>query len=388
MIDRIKNLPAARHAWRLIDKVQEGLAPTILRQRTFSVAALAIIGAIIYWGLVASDRYASEAVVVIERTNMAAGVTMDIGTLISGVAGGNRSDQLQLRAHLLSIDMLNNLDAKLNLREHYSNTGRDLLSRMWGRDRDQELFHEHFLSRTSVELDEYSGVLLIKAQAYDAKMAKAIADLLVAEGEHYMNELGHAMARDQVSFLEKQVAEMGEKTLQARQELLAFQNKKGMLSPQAMAEALQGTINRLEAQATELKARRASLLGYLSPEAPGIVDLNLQIQATERQIAEEQARLTSPKGKTLNIAVEEFQRLELAAKFAQDVYQTALVALEKGRIEALRTLKKVSVLQAPSLPQYPREPRRIYNIVVFIIAALILAGILHMLAAIIRDHLD
>jgi len=49
------------------------------------------------------------------------------------------------------------------------------------------------------------------------------------------------------------------------------------------------------------------------------------------------------------------------AGFAEDVYKTALVALENGRIEATRTLKKVSVLQRPTVPQYPLEPRRIYK---------------------------
>lgn len=388
MMNRMKELPGARHAWRLLDRIQAILAPAILRQRTFAVAMAAIAGAVLYWGLVASDRYVSEGAIVIESTNMAAGAAMDIGNLLTGAVGGHRQDQLLLRAHLLSIDMANKLDAQLDLRGHYSNPERDPLSRMWGKDRVQEIFHEHYLSRTSIELDEYSGVLRIRVQAYDATMAKAIADMLVVEGERYMNELGHAMARDQVEFLEKQVAEMSEKALLARRELLVYQNEKGMLSPQVTAEALQGTINQLKTKAIELKTQRASLLGYLNPQAPGVVDLNLQINAIERQIAEEQARLTSPQGKTLNVSVEEYQRLEYAATFAENVYKTALAALERGRLEALRTLKKVSVIQSPSLPQDSREPRRIYNIVVFILAAMFLAGIVHLLAAIIRDHLD
>jgi capsular polysaccharide transport system permease protein len=203
-----------------------------------------------------------------------------------------------------------------------------------------------------------------------------------------MNELGHRRAREQVAFLEKQVAEMSGKALQTRQELLVFQNQKGMLSPQSLAETLLTTVNRLEAQLTDLKARRSSLLGYLSPSAPGVVEIDMQINGIEKQLQLEQSRLTSPKGQTLNRTVEEYQRLEMTAKFAEDVYKTALVALEKGRIEALRTLKKVSVLQSPTLPQYPLEPRRLYNIAVFIIMALILAGIVHLLAAIIRDHRD
>jgi capsular polysaccharide transport system permease protein len=119
-----------------------------------------------------------------------------------------------------------------------------------------------------------------------------------------------------------------------------------------------------------------------------VIDINLQIQAIEKQLLQEQERLTSPKGKTLNVAVEEYQRLEMAAKFSEDVYKTALVALERGRVEALRTLKKVAILQSPSLPDYPLEPRRIYNIIVFSLVALLLAGIVHLLAAIIRDHRD
>jgi len=387
MIDRISNLPATQKARRLMDSLHNALTPALLRRRTFRVAAVAVLGAILYWGLIASDRYVSEARIVIQRTDMLVSSTMDLGSLLTGASGGNRTDQLMLRAHLQSVDMLNKLDQRLGLRKHYSDSGRDPISRM-ASDAELEYFHQHYLARTSVELDEYSGILIVKAQAYDAVMAKAIADALVEEGERYMNELGHAMARDQVEFLQKQVADMGDKALQSRQALLAFQNQKGMLSPQAMAESLQATINRLEAQATDLKARRAALLGYLTPEAAGVVELNLQIAAIEKQIAEEQGRLTSTKGNPLNTAVEEYQRLEMAAKFAEDTYKTALVALEKGRLEALRTLKKVSVLQTPTLPQYPLEPRRLYNIIVFVLAALILAGIIQLLAAIIRDHQD
>jgi capsular polysaccharide transport system permease protein len=78
----------------------------------------------------------------------------------------------------------------------------------------------------------------------------------------------------------------------------------------------------------------------------------------------------------------------MAAMFAQDVYKTALTALEKGRIEATRNLKMVTIVQNPTLPQYPLEPRRIYNIVVFALSVLVLAGIVQLLAAIIRDHQD
>lgn len=388
MINRIKKLPVADNARRVLETVQRWLSPALLRRRTFGVAAIAIVLAVIYWGFVASDRYISEAKVVIERTDMSSASAMDIGSLLTGVTGGNHADQMQLRAYLLSTDMLVKLDEKLDLRGHYSDSSRDPLSRMWNKNAPQEWFHRYFLSRVSVEFDDYSGVLVIAAQAYDPKMANAIASAMVQEGERYMNELGHAMAREQVVFLEGQVSEMARKAMEKRRELLAFQNQKGVLAPQSTAEALQSNIYRLEAGLSDLKARRSAMLGYLSPDAPSVVELDMQVRGIEKQIQQEQGRLTSPKGQTLNSMTEEYQRMEFAAKFAEDVYKTALVALEKGRIEALRTLKKISVLQAPTLPQYPWEPRRLYNIVVFILSALVLAGIIHLLAAVIRDHQD
>ena len=90
----------------------------------------------------------------------------------------------------------------------------------------------------------------------------------------------------------------------------------------------------------------------------------------------------------LNSTVEEYQRLQMNAEFAQDVYKTALAALERGRIEASRTLKKVIMLQSPTTPQYSLEPRRLYNTIVFILLMLLLAGVAHLLAAIVRDHKD
>ncbi len=373
---------------RLVQWAQGWTAPALLRRRTFRVAAAVSLLAGLYWGVIASDRFVSEAHVIVQRTDMATSQSVDFSSLISGVTGGSHTDQFLLRDYLLSVDMLQKLDARLDLRGHYSDTRRDILSRMWDADEELELFYRYYLRRVSIDFDERAGILVIKAQAYDPKTATAIASMLVEEGERYMNELAHRLAMEQVRFLEQQVEQRSAEALQARQKVLDFQNKNGLVSPQGTVESMAATINKLEAQLTELKARRGGLLGYLSRKAPSVVELNLQIAAIEKQIEQEQSRLAAPGGKPLNKTVEEFQRLQLAADFAQDVYKTALIALEKGRVEATRIIKKVSILQAPTQPQYPLEPRRLYNLVVFVLVALILAGIIHLLAAVISDHKD
>ena len=98
--------------------------------------------------------------------------------------------------------------------------------------------------------------------------------------------------------------------------------------------------------------------------------------------------MASITGKPLNKTVEEYQRLEMEAAFAEAIYKTALSALESGRIDATRTIKKISVVQAPTTPEYPLEPRRIYNTLVALMTAFLLAGIAHLLWAVVQDHKD
>jgi capsular polysaccharide transport system permease protein len=388
MIDKLKQSWPAQLTARLATWTQDWLTPTLLRRRTLGAAVIASLIAIVYWGVIASSRYVSEAHVVVQRTDMGLTSGIDLGGLLGSGTSPSHSEQVLLRDHLLSVDMLQKLDAKLNLRQHYSSWWRDPLSQMWFENASIEWFHRHFLGRVEIELDEYSGILVIKAQGYDPETAHAITKMLVEEGEAYINEMAHQLARDQVAFLEKQLVEMSGRVMKTRGALIEFQNAKGLASPTATAEAITNITNRLEGQLAELKARRGSLLSYLSADAPDVIQISAQIAALEEQIALEQGRLASPKGKPLNRVVEEYQRLEMEAKFAQDIYQTALAALEKGRIEATRNLKKLSILQSPTVPQYPWEPRRIYNIVVFVLCVMILAGIIHLVAAIIRDHKD
>ena len=108
----------------------------------------------------------------------------------------------------------------------------------------------------------------------------------------------------------------------------------------------------------------------------------------ERQIAQEQAKLASTSGKPLNSLMEEEQLLQLELKFKQDLYKTSLVALEKGRMDAARALKQVSVLQLPVLAEYAWQPRRIYGVVATLCITLLVLGIVNLLKAVILDHVD
>ncbi len=368
--------------------MQQSLSVMARHQPLFLAAVAASVLAAAYWGLIASDRYVAEARIVIQRTDIAGPQTVDLSSLVGSVSGASRSEQLIMREYLLSIDMLRHLDESLALREHYSDPQRDWISRMWSAQAPIEWFHKHYLSRVSVEFDEYAGVLAIRAQAFDAPVAHAVVKMLIEEGERFMNRQAHALAQEQVAFLDEEVARAKGRAVAAHQKVLQYQDEQGLVSPQSSAENAMGIIGGLESELARLHTRRNALLGYLMPSSSTVTEVDIRIAAIRKQIDDEKARLAAPTGETLNRTVDAFQRLVAEAEFTEEVYRSALVALEKVRIEATRTLKKVSVVQGATIPQYPLEPRRAYNTVVFTLAAHLLAGIAYLLGAIIRDHKD
>jgi capsule polysaccharide export protein KpsE/RkpR len=282
------SLESIRDRARVVERLRGWLGTVSVPRFTSYATLIACALAVLYWGVLASDRYVSEARVVMPRSEVSSAPPLDFGSLITSAVGGGRSDQLLLRDYLLSVDNLKRLDKALDLRGHYSDKQRDILSRMWARDVPQEWFYRDLLSRVGINYDDYAGVLVIRAEAYDPKTAQAIGKMLVDEGERY------ALMQD-------------------------------------------------------LRARRNQLLRFLAPRAPAIADLDFQIAAAEKRIAEERGRSVAP-----------------------------------GSVPTT----KLTVYQAPTLPEYPLEPRRIYNIVIFILIALVIAGIVRLLAAIVREHKD
>lgn len=371
----------------LIERIRSWFSLRLFDHAVNLILILAVLAAA-YWVVFASDRYVSEANVIIRKTDSVGAPSFDLGMLVSGVATADRANQLLLRDYLLSVDMLKKLDQTLGLRSHYSSSEYDVISRMWFQDASMEWFHRHYLSRVKVEFDEFSGVLRIQVQAYEPEMAQAITKQLVQEGERYMNLLGHEMAQVQVNFLVTQVDQAQERFQKASQDLLNYQNKAGLLSPQATAESINAIVAALEGQRAQLQTQLASLPKSLDRDHPNILMLKQSLKAVDEQIKQEKLKLATPSGGTLNAYVEEFYRLDMNVKFTQELYKSSLTALEKGRIDATRMLEKVSVLQSATLPEYPMEPRRLYNTLVTLLVALMLAGILKLLKSIVLDHVD
>lgn len=358
-----------------------------LKHPIWLISSILIVIISVYWAFIATDRYVSKAHVVLQTSDIAP-PELSFTNMLSGAAASNTSDLLLLRDYLLSVDMLKILDEQLNLRTHFSNPDIDYFSRMGEVDEPIEYFHEYYLKRVDVNLDDYSGVLRVSASAFDKTTAIAIVELLLKYGEQRMNQMGQRLASEQVDFIERQVHDLNLRLESARNAVLAYQDKEGLISPTGTVESLSAVIAELKAQLSKLEAQKSMMSQFQSARSAEMIKLNSEIAALKKQVAIENAKLTATQGKALNKVTAEYETLKLRAQFAQELYSNALATLEATRVEAARKLKQVAVLQTPTHPEYAVQPDRIYNITVSVLFIFIITLILNMVLVIIKDHRD
>ena len=349
---------------------------------------LTILG-VVYW-CIASDRYVSEAVVLVQNTEIGSSSTpSDLLSMFNG-GTGNKTDQMLLIEFLTSIDMMEKLDSELDLRSHYSDTNVDIISRLWSKDISTEWFYKYFRSRVTVAYDEYSGVVRISAQAFDPETATKITTLLVQNGEDFMNKLSHKIADEQVLFLTQQVDLSKNELLDANEKLLDFQNKRNMVSPTTEVENYQSLIAILEKQKSDILVKIDTLPANLGANNHIKLTLLNNIKAIEDQISKLREKITNANDKVsaLNELADEERLLKMDVEFKKEIYSSTLSGLANGKLSAARLIKNVGILQSPSKPQYALKPERTYNIAATIVVMLLVLGMLQLMKAVILDHVD
>lgn len=103
------------------------------------VACFAV--AVIYFGLIASDRYVSRAELVVKQADQIKMLPDALSML--GIGGSNHEDILLIQDYLKSPDLLSKLDKELGLKAHYQSHKVDYFSRLPA-DVSREQFIEYY----------------------------------------------------------------------------------------------------------------------------------------------------------------------------------------------------------------------------------------------------
>lgn len=364
----------------------------ILRLRPWQLKLLLIVLPVlvgsVYYGLFAADRYVSETILAVRQATQENSAIPGVALLMGGVNPAAREDTLFLRQFIHSLDLLNRLDQKLRLRAHYQQAHGDPLYRL-PPDADQERLLEYYRARVELGFDDLSSLLTVRVQGFDAAFAQALGAAILAESERFVNDFSQRVAREQLAFSSGELERATGLLQQAKAKLLAFQTRHQMLDPISQARAAGTLTAELQATLSRQEAELRNAQTYLNQDSYQVRALRSQVESTRAQIALERNRATSGRsGEQLNQLAAEFQELTLQAGFAEDNYKLALAAVENARIDTSRKIKSLIVIEPPSRPQSAVYPRRLYNIVTMLVAAILLYGIARLAIETIREHRD
>lgn len=340
----------------------------------------------LYYGVIASDRYVSNARVIVEK-DASRGGGLDLGLGLLSLGGGSSALDVELVQRFIeSPAMLEHLDRELGLRAHYQQGSIDWFSRLSGKA-SREDFFDYYLDHIEIHIEDEALTLDMAAQGFDPEFARKLSLAAVARAEQFVNEVGQGLAREQVAFAQGEIDKANARLVAAANELIAYQNENEILSPEletaAVSQVIAGLQQELARQKTELKA----LQSYLSGTAPEVVTVRSKVSALERQIEQERAKqVRTGQSAALNALLVRYKELELNVKVATDIYQAGLATLEAAKLDASRKVKHLVMVSTPTLPEESTEPRRLYNLATAFALLNMLYLIAGMILAIVRDH--
>ncbi|EFH6525603.1 sugar transporter [Escherichia coli] len=347
------------------------------------VACFAV--AVIYFGLIASDRYVSRAELVVKQADQIKMLPDALSML--GIGGSNHEDILLIQDYLKSPDLLSKLDKELGLKAHYQSHKVDYFSRLPA-DVSREQFIEYYRNHLTLRLDDISGVLTIEFQAFDPAYGQRVVGLMLKESEGFINKLGHQVALEQLAFVEKEVDRAYQRVQDEKAKVLAFQNSHQLISPESTSTARLGVVSQIEGELARQQAQLKQLQSYMKETAPAAISVKARVEALTEQLEQEKGRLTGTDKDAMNEVTASYMDVKTQATLAADLYKSGLISLEQARVEAYRKLKHLLVVSQPTLAEDAEYPRRLYNLATIGVLLCLLYGLIIMGLATLREHQD
>ncbi len=360
--------------------------PSAYRLRYLSLVVAPTALCFLYLGLIASAGYVSRAQVMIEEeaTPAAAGAELALG-LFSVRGGRSKQDALLVERFMASRTMLEWLDRRLDLRQHFSSDAVDWLGRL-GADASEEDFLKFYRDHLRVSIDDESLILDVEFIAHDPGFAQRVTQALVERSESFVNEVSRELAQQQLAFMNAQVDSAHGRLKDASRDLIQLQRQNEVFSPQRESEAVGEILAGLEVELSKQRTQLKALSAFLNPEAPDVVAARQRIQALEDQVRQERGRLVGKESEGLNELMLAYQDAEVNMRLATELYKSALASLESTRLDAVRKVKYLVSVDLPSLPDSAEHPRAAYwTVTVFVMLNLIFF-VANLIVATIQDH--
>jgi capsular polysaccharide transport system permease protein len=346
------------------------------------------VTASVYYGLLASDQYASEARLIL-RTGE--GSVFD---QLSGFTNMFTSQQAQdnqiLVNYVGSRAMVEKIDRQLDLRGIYSRPEADWWAR-FNASKPIEDLEKYWRKRVDVALEQSSSIIYLEARAFKPEDALQIIEKVVENAEELVNGIAERARADAVRD-SKDTLERAEKRLRAATDAMREErNRLGILNGDSTAKGIEMIINGLRLMLAQRQQERAVLAKTLRPDAPAMRQLDTIIGNLTSSINNYLSQMADAQGTsgqaTLADRMESLSLRQAEIDVAQKLYANAVVSYEGARLDAETKHGYLTPFQRPTLAQKPLYPQRLFSWTLIVVPAFLIWALLAGLAYLVRNNL-
>lgn len=349
----------------------------------FSVLFLSLL-AVVYYQFWATGMYISSASFAVKGGQSTEAPGQE--SFLSQGSELTAQDSYVVENYIRSRDMLQILEDKFDLYQHYQNPEADFISRL-DPQASPEDFHAYWQKVVEVTFEATTGILELKIRAFNPEMAQQLAAEILEQSEKFINDMHLKPHQDTLELARTELSRAEDRLSDSRLKIHEFQIQHGELSPEQTAESRLQMISQLEAEQAQAQAELRALSTYKKDSSQEVRNLRYRIAGLEAQIEHERNKLISGgEVQELSSMIKDYKQLLMEEQFAEKQYQQALAAMESARVMLEKKAGYVIPIQDPNLPQEPGYPQRAKASLLAVCAIVLGMGIVFLIIAAVREH--
>ena len=349
---------------------------------------LPVAAASLYYGLWASDQFASEIRFGVRQAQEPIVGDGVLAMVTKGMAVGMSGREPYMVANYVrSRNMVEDLDKQVQLRALYSKPEADFFARFKAPDSSERLWN-YWNKMVSVSVDRLSGLVTVRVLAFTPDDAMAIVTAVQHNAERMVDQVAQRVRADALRLAEEDLSRARQRYVDSLLALRQVREGEQTVDPEktigAAATSLLGAIR----QKLALERDRDVNLKVLSPSAPQIQVMNQRIRALDDQITALNQSLTSQAEtqRTAADSISRFEERELNRRFSEKLMEISQGSYERARLEEARQHLYLMTFVEPVKSDNAEYPKRVRTIGLVSICAILVWGIVLLLIAAVKDH--
>ncbi|WP_429809858.1 hypothetical protein [Ensifer sp. B1-9] len=341
--------------------------------------------AVLYYSLIASDQYVSEARFSIRSADTSASSPM--ASLSALFGGGQATDAAIIAEYVKSGAIINQLSDSFNLIELFTTKRWDPIASLEANPTSEDLI-KYWKGQVDISVERSSGLTTLRVRAFSPTDSLALTKEILRVAEQMVNRLTRRTEENALREAEAEVQTTKRRLSESIYKLKTMRDSTGILDVSSAAAANTEILTKLRLEKAKLDVQIKSLEDNDSGSAPQLGTLKNQTTAIGQQIRKyEQSIAGASTGSSIASRGAGLAEAETDLKVTQAEYQKSVGVYELARMTLERQRSYILTYVQPSLPQEALYPKRLLIVMAVALGTAVLWAIVIGVAMLARDHM-